>query len=159
MERLNRGVVAVRTGTNTVYVGWRMFATDPADISFNVYRGGVKVNSSPLTGSTNLTDNTTANSTYTVRAVIGGTEQGDSEAASVWAQQYKTINLNKPASQTMPDSTVCNYTANDCSTGDLDGDGEYEIILKWDPDNSKDNSQSGYTGTVFLNRKKITENC
>ena len=158
MERLNRGVVAVRTGTNTVYVGWRMFATDPADISFNVYRGGIKVNSSPLTGSTNLTDNTTANSTYTVRAVIGGTEQGDSEAASVWAQQYKTINLNKPASQTMPDSTVCNYTANDCSTGDLDGDGEYEIILKWDPDNSKDNSQSGYTGSVFLDAYKLNGN-
>ncbi|PKL92869.1 MAG: hypothetical protein CVV21_00570 [Candidatus Goldiibacteriota bacterium HGW-Goldbacteria-1] len=155
MERLNRGVVAVRTGTNTVYVGWRMFATDPADISFNVYRGGVKVNSSPLTGSTNLTDNTTANSTYTVRAVIGGTEQGDSESAPVWAQQYKTINLTKPASQTMPDFTTCNYTANDCSTGDLDGDGEYEIILKWDPDNSKDNSQSGYTGSVFLDAYKL----
>ncbi|HRU38537.1 MAG TPA: hypothetical protein P5511_01570, partial [Candidatus Goldiibacteriota bacterium] len=150
MEKLNRGVVAVRVNTNTVYVGWRMFATDPSDIAFNVYRAGVKLNATPITTSTNYTDNTTSNSTYTVRPVIGGIEQADSETATTWPQFYMTIPMTPPGMATMPDGTTCTYSANDCSTADLDGDGRYEIIVKWDPSNSKDNSQSGYTGNVFL---------
>ena len=35
------------------------------------------------------------------------------------------------------------YSANDASVGDVDGDGSYEIVLKWDPSDAKDNSQSG----------------
>lgn len=155
MENLNRGVVAVRVNASSVYVGWRMFGTDPAGISFNVYRGGVKVNPAPITASTNYTDNTTANSTYYIRPVIGGIEQAQSETAALWAVQYKTIPIIQPPMQTMPDGTTCTSTANDCSTGDLDGDGEYEIILKWDTTNSKDNSQSGYTGNTFLDAYKL----
>jgi hypothetical protein len=47
------------------------------------------------------------------------------------------------------------YVANDASVGDLDGDGQYEIVLKWDPTNAKDNSQSGYTGNVFIDAYKL----
>ncbi len=155
MEKLNRGVVAVRVNASSVYVGWRMFGTDPADISFNVYRGGVKVNVNPIINSTNFTDATTASSTYYVRSIIGGVEQAPSETATLWSTQYKTIPIIQPPMQTMPDGTTCTSTANDCSTGDLDGDGEYEIVLKWDPTNSKDNSQGGYTGDVFLDAYKL----
>jgi len=38
MEKLGRGVVAIRTNSTSVYVGWRMTGTDPADIGFNLYR-------------------------------------------------------------------------------------------------------------------------
>jgi rhamnogalacturonan endolyase len=145
MENLNRGVVAARINASSVYVGWRMFGTDPAGISFNVYRAGTKLNAAPITTSTNYTDNTTANSTYTVRPVIGGVEQADSEIAPTWPQFYMTIPMTPPGMATMPDGVTCTYNANDCSTGDLDGDGQYEIVVKWDPSNSKDNSQSGYT--------------
>jgi rhamnogalacturonan endolyase len=55
----------------------------------------------------------------------------------------------------MPDGSSCTYSANDASVGDLDGDGQYELVLKWDPSNSKDNSQSGYTGDVFLDAYKL----
>ena len=68
---------------------------------------------------------------------------------------YKTLKLEVPAAQTMPDGEKCTYTPNDMSAADLDGDGEYELILKWDPSNAHDNSQTGYTGTVFIDAYKL----
>ena len=150
MERLNRGVVAARTSTSQVYIGWRLFGNDPSGIGFNVYRNTTLLNTTPITNSTNYVDNISTNSTYTVRPVINGVEQTASEAASVWSQNYLNIPLQIPAGGTTPDGVAYTYNANDCSVGDLDGDGDYEFIVKWDPSNSKDNSQSGYTGNVYI---------
>lgn len=155
MEFLDRGVVAVKTG-NGVFVSWRLLGTEGSNVAFNVYRDGVKVNASPITGSTNLQDTGgTNNSKYTVRAVVGGTEQAASAAASVWGSNYMTVPLQIPAGGTTPDGVAYTYSANDASAGDLDGDGQYELIVKWDPSNSKDNSQSGYTGEVFIDAYKL----
>jgi hypothetical protein len=79
--------------------------------------------------------------------VIDGAPQAASAEAAVWPEQYLRIPLERPAS---------GYSANDASVADLDGDGQYEIILKWDPDNAKDNSQSGVTGSVFLDALKLS---
>ncbi|MFC5284005.1 T9SS type A sorting domain-containing protein [Pedobacter alpinus] len=155
IERLDRGVVAVRTSANMVYVGWRMFGTDPTNIGFNVYRGGMKLNSTPITNSTNYQDNTSTNSTYTIKPVLNGVEQQESAPANIWAQNYLSIPLTPPPSALTPTGEAYNYVANDCSVGDLDGDGQYEIILKWDPSNAKDNSHSGYTGNVYLDAYKL----
>lgn len=155
MEYLGRGVVALRTSSSQVYVGWRLLGTDPSGIAFNVYRGTTKVNASPITASTNITDNITTNDTYTVRPVIGGVEQSASAGASVTTTAYINVPLQIPAGGTTPSGEAYTYTANDASVGDLDGDGEYEIILKWDPTNSKDNSQSGYTGNVYIDAYKL----
>ncbi|WP_253299382.1 rhamnogalacturonan lyase [Paenibacillus barcinonensis] len=155
MEFLDRGVVAVKTG-NGVFVSWRLLGTEGSNVAFNVYRDGVKVNASPITGSTNLQDAGGTNSSkYTVRAVVGGTEQAASAAASVWGSNYLTVPLQIPAGGTTPDGVAYTYSANDASAGDLDGDGQYELIVKWDPSNSKDNSQSGYTGEVFIDAYKL----
>ncbi|HEX6427471.1 MAG TPA: hypothetical protein VF008_07280, partial [Niastella sp.] len=97
MERLNRGVVAVRTSSSQVYVGWRLFGNDAAGIGFNVYRNTTLLNATPITGSTNYVDNITTNSAYTVRPVINGVEQTASEAASVWSQNYLQVPLQVPA--------------------------------------------------------------
>ncbi|WFR65457.1 rhamnogalacturonan lyase [Paenibacillus amylolyticus] len=155
MEYLDRGVVAVKTGTGVI-VSWRLLGTEGSNVSFNVYRDGTKVNATPITNSTNLQDASgTSSSKYTVRAVVSGTEQAASTAASVWGNNYLSVPLSVPAGGTTPDGVAYTYSANDASAGDLDGDGEYELIVKWDPSNSKDNSQSGYTGEVFIDAYKL----
>lgn len=155
MEALNRGVVAVRLNTNEVYIGWRMFGTDPSTISFNVYRDNTKVNGTPISTTTNFTDITTSNGTYIIKPIINGVEGIATKPVSVWAQNHLTIPLQIPAAGTTPNGEAYTYSANDASVGDLDGDGEYEIVLKWDPSNSKDNSQAGYTGNVYLDAYKL----
>lgn len=166
LEPLGRGLVAVRYSTSSVYIGWRLLATDPDSTAFNLYRvtGTVtnKLNSLPLTNSTSYVDTTatlTQTNIYFVRPVIGGIEQIPSAAfvlpANPPTRQYIPITLQKPPGGTTPDGTNYTYSANDCSAADLDGDGEYEIVLKWDPSNAKDNSQSGYTGNVYLDAYKL----
>jgi rhamnogalacturonan endolyase len=156
MEELNRGVVSVRSG-NGNFVSWRLLGTDPANVAFNLYRGGTLVNSSPITSSTNLFDNGAAQgASYTVRAVVNGAEQPASPAAlQVGSSGFLDVPIQAPGGGTTPDGVSFTYSANDASVGDLDGDGQYEIVLKWDPSNSKDNSQSGYTGNVFVDAYRL----
>jgi len=154
MEKLNRGLIAVKVGTG-YFLSWRLFGTDTSSTAFNVYKGTTKLNANPITASTTYTDNAATTGIYTVKKVVGGVETETSEEAKVYANNYFTIPLQRPASGTTPDTVAYTYTPNDCSVGDVDGDGEYEIILKWDPSNSKDNSQSGYTGDVYLDAYKF----
>lgn len=160
MEALIRGVVAVQVKTG-VYVGWRMFGTEydaknPDNVSYNVYRDGRVIAS--VTDSTNYLDSDgSSQATYSVRAVIGGVEQEDSGGAKVWTENYLRIPLTPPPAGATPGQPQCEtpnegytYDANDGTVGDLNGDNEYEIVLKWEPQNSKDNSQSGCTGNVYV---------
>jgi hypothetical protein len=154
MERLDRGLVAVRVSSG-VFLSWRMFGTDPRDVSFNLYRDGQLVNQSPISGATNYTDTRgAASSVYTVRAISGGTEQPVGATARVWPTQVLTVNLQRPPGGTTA-SGAFSYSPNDISVGDVDGDGQYELILKWDPANSRDNSQSGHTGNVIIDCYKL----
>src|SRR5437867_1065609 len=150
-ETLNRGLISVRSGSGNL-VSWRWLAADPNDVGFNLYRGGTRVNPSPITNSTNFLDNgAAADASYTVRAVVGGVEQAPSAASLRFTGgDFLDVPIQPPSGGTTPDGVSYTYSANDASVGDLDGDGQYEIVLKWDPSNSKDNSQSGYTGNVYL---------
>jgi Rhamnogalacturonan I lyases beta-sheet domain len=155
MESLNRGLVAVKV-EGGVYIGWRLFGTDPEEITFNVYRDDQKVNQTPIKTSTNYLDiNGASDSTYYICALLDGVEQLPSEKATVWDTNYLTVPLNKPEGGISPDGIEFTYHANDASVGDVDGDGEYEIILKWDPSNSHDNAHKGYTGNVYLDAYKL----
>ena len=169
METLGRGVVAIRTSSTQVYISWRMLGTDSDAIAFNLYRsvGGAtatKLNTSPLTLTTDYRDtpaSTAFSSTlaYHVRPVVGGIEQAPSAAftlpANAPTQAFLSIPLQIPPGGTTPSGEAFSYVANDASAADLDGDGEYELVLKWDPTNAKDNSQSGYTGNVLLDAYKL----
>lgn len=166
METLKRGIVAVKDD-NKVFVSWRLLTTDATWVSFDVYRqenGGaaVKLNSTPISSSTNWVDQTadfTKTNTYFVRAVQnGGGSQANSEVATLWNQNYMRLVLQQPAGGTVGTGTSAStytYSPADCSTGDLDGDGEYEIIVKWDPSNARDNASSGFSGNVILDAYKL----
>ena len=116
---------------------------------------------------TNLVDasaDLTQANTYTVRPVLEGTELAASAPfvlpANAPIQQYLTVPLDRPAGGNVevpagsPTSTFT-YSPNDASVGDLDGDGEFEIIVKWDPSNSRDNASAGLSGRQLIDAYKI----
>jgi hypothetical protein len=153
MENLDRGVVAVVV-TGGVYVGWRMLGYEytgtDGDISYNLYRDGAKVQN--VTDSTNFLDSAgKSSSKYTVSAVIKGVEGPQSAAVTPWAQQYLSIPVSPP-----PDGPLGGkYSPNDSSPCDLDGDGQLDIVLKWDPSNSQDSSFSNKSDNVFIDGIKL----
>ena len=138
-DHLGRGLVAVKT-SGGVFLSWRILGEEYYDVTYNVYRNGAKLNNIPLKVS-NFTDTGgSAANTYTVSAVVRGTEQAQCRAVSVWnPYKYKLyttcetgyfdIPLAKVYDNTGKDITNT-YIANDAEVADLDGDGEMEIILK-----------------------------
>ncbi|AIQ18502.1 hypothetical protein H70357_18695 [Paenibacillus sp. FSL H7-0357] len=154
-EYLDRGLVAV-LADNGVFLSWRYLNTDPNAIAFNVYKNGYKVNTAPISDATNYVDTTGADSSqYQISAVIAGKEEMQPETVSVWHNDYLPIPLDKPADGRTKDGGTYSYYAGDASVADLDGDGEFEIVFLWSPSNSKDNSQAGYTGNVYIDAVKL----
>ena len=80
--------------------------------------------------------------------------KGKRETASAkvtpWDDLFLRMPVSRPEGGVAPDGRQYAYTPNDCSVGDVDGDGDYELILKWEPTNAHDNSHDGYTGNVIL---------
>ena len=166
VENLGRGVIAIRASETTVYLGWRLLGTDPPDLAFNVYRTTgsappVKLNAVPLTVATNLVDaaaDLTQPNSYTVRPVLQGTELSASAPfvlpANAPVQQYLSVPLDRPAGGNVEvpsgPTSAFTYRPNDASVGDLDGDGEFEIVVTWDPSNSRDNASAGLSGRQLL---------
>ncbi|WP_457947824.1 rhamnogalacturonan lyase [Pseudarthrobacter sp. alpha12b] len=160
LDHLDRGLVAAGTSEG-VFLSWRLLGTEATGSSatgltgtdFNVYRDGQKL--ATVTDSTNFLDRAgTAASAYQVRAVVGGVEVDHSASASPWGSNFKDIPLKKPADGVTPAGQAYTYSANDTSVGDVDGDGQYEFVVKWDPNNSKDVSQVGYTGNTYVDTYK-----
>jgi rhamnogalacturonan endolyase len=155
-ERLDRGVAAVPAVDGGNLVSWRLLATDPEGTAFNLYRDGKKLNAAPLSATTNHRDESgSATSTYVVTTLMGGAEKERSRPAGVWQTGYLSVPIQQPAGGANQ-SGPYTYKASDCSVADLDGDGRYEIVLKWDPTNSQDNSRAGVTGNVILDAYTLT---
>jgi rhamnogalacturonan endolyase len=143
IEYLNRGVHAANAGDGKIFISWRLLVDDVNDVAFNLYRttaGKItKLNAAPLTKGTNFVDataDTTKANTYVVKTIVKGKEQNSNEIFELLpgAKPYLSIPLHTPAG----------YTPNDVSVGDVDGDGEYEIIVH-QTGRGRDNSQGGMT--------------
>lgn len=163
MEKLDRGTVAVKTNDG-VYLSWRLLGTESlTNQAFDIYRDSEKIYTTGEHDATCYTDSKgTADNKYTV--VPKGEAIDKTEAVDVWTTNttykgrsvaYKDIAFKVPDGGKTPKDEEYTYTANDMSVGDLDGDGEYEYIVKWDPSNSKDNSVKGYTGKVYLDAYEL----
>ena len=156
MESLGRGVVAINQGGGRVFVSWRLLGTDPEAIAFNLYRKAgnlipVRLNAKPLTDVTYFVDekaDLTRPVSYYVRPVINGRQR---EASKPF-----TLPANAPIRSylSIPLQTPSGYTPNDASVGDLDGDGEYEIVLH-QAGRGRDNSQPGMTDPPILEAYKL----
>lgn len=144
LEYLNRGISAVNTG-NGMLVSWRYLANDDDNAVYKLYRDGSLVYTSEAGQSTCYLDaQGSASSKYRVDTISGGKVVGSEECRLISNNTYFDIPM------TPPTGSGCTYSPNDMSVGDIDGDGQYELFVKWDPSNSQDNSKSGKTGNVFI---------
>lgn len=167
MEKLGRGTVAVRTGPLSVYVGWRLLGTDPEGVAFNLYRsinGGssVKLNDAPIAESTNFVDNAPDplfSNTYFLRPLVNGEELAPEGHFTLPAlstpQPYLSVPLQIPQGGTTPNNVAYTYSSNDVSVGDLDGDGEYEFVVRWEPSNSWGGGVGTFTGPVIFDAYEL----
>ena len=159
-EKLSRGLIGIPTEEG-MYFSWRMTLEDAAGLQFDLYRssnGGaeVKLNKEPIDRTSDFLDRTvdyTVDNRWTLKATTG--------EVATWTRlkgeernHYLSIPICKPEDGEIAGEPFT-YTANDCSVGDLDGDGEYEIILKWSPSNSKRPPQRGFTGNTYLDAYKM----
>lgn len=156
MEPLGRGVVAVRESPEKVNVSWRYLSSDPENQTFDVYRDGKKINGKPIKDATFFSDTYSGGdaAVYEVRPSKGDLA-GSWRLPSGAPCGYINIPLSRPELGVDPNGKEYFYNANDASVGDVDGDGEYEIILKWDPTNSHDNAHNGFTGPTIFDCYKL----
>lgn len=151
-EALSRGLVAVKMPGDSVALSWRYLTADNEAIAFDILRNGVKINKAPITDATfyyDIPGNETA-LTYQLKDSATGMILDDCTINEQSPLGYISIPLDIPAPGVTPTGQEYTYTANDASIGDVDGDGDYEIFLKWDPTNSHDNAHDGYTGNVYI---------
>lgn len=165
MEKLDRGLIAIKTDGG-VYLSWRLFDSEDnifgsadKNVSFNVYRDGKKI--SEVATKTNYVDSTVGTN-YSVAPVMNGVEGDKCDAVTVNENSYFDIPLSKPDDETIYDSSgnelaTYSFFPADCSTGDVDGDGEYEIIVKWTSSEHDVGSPGdpAYSGTVHLAAYKL----
>lgn len=154
VENLDRGVVAVKVDGG-VFVSWRRLGTEAPETTFSLYRDNQLVTSGAIT---NFVDaGGSASSKYKVvtnNATV-------SKEVSVLANNYVEIPLAEtPEFKGNPviDTTGAwypEYAPGDSTVGDLDGDGEYEIVMMWNPADAKDSATVGSTGIVYIDAYKM----
>lgn len=142
-ERLDRGLVALKTADGRVYLGWRLRADDPRDAAFNVYRHGAndptatRLTAAPIGNCTNYVDgNPPADAKYFIRPVSAGTEGEPSPAVAVTD--------TSGAASCVRIKLQGNYGFQKCALADLDGDGRLDYIIKQPDFNTDPYQHPGY---------------
>lgn len=154
MESLQRGVVARDAEDKGIFISWRNLASE--NVRYNVYKNGIKLNAEPLDNSNYVDENGTASDTYFITSVDkNGAESERSEGVKPF-EEFLSIPLDRPEPQKNKMGQLAEYSAQKAGTGDLDGDGEYEIVVVWYPDNAQDNSNQGHTSVVFIDAYELS---
>jgi len=145
MERLSRGVVALPGKSGGIFVSWRLLGTDDEyRTTFDVLCNDQVVSKDNYKTTSYQYAKGKATDTYRVVTKVDDIPVDTTPAVKPWTEPVMRLKLNRPT------ASDCSYSPGDCSVGDVDGDGDYELFVKWDPSNAKDNSQGGVTGNVFL---------
>jgi rhamnogalacturonan endolyase len=142
----------VKLGGDSIYTGWRLLGTDPDDISFDLYRisgngRAVKVNDKPVRESTNFIDVFSPRGqvvAYFVRPADKDLRNEISDTVEVWDQNYLSVPVRPPEG----------YSPGDASVGDLDGDGDYELVVHM-TGRGADNSRAGMTSEPILDAYEL----
>ena len=149
MEYLDRGLVAMQTDEG-IYLSWRLLGTENYNTSFDVYRNGAKI--ATVSTTTNYID--TSGTMEDEYYVVGNGNTSSTVKAFTSGSNYFDIPLSQPPAATLPDGSTVEYTPWDATTGDLDGDGVYEIIQRWDAPRVHA-GQEGDTGGLILDAYKL----
>ena len=159
IEKLDRGFVAVRNGG--AVLSWRYLPTDPTNIAFNVYMNGKLLTADePLANATHFTAKFLHGAKYRIEAVVpdgavGWRKTGEEITRTIGEKPYIKIPMRRPPQDTTADGQVSGHYAEEASPGDMDGDGEYEIVVKWSSLSGQDNAQNGHTGQDHLDCYKL----
>ena len=149
MEQLDRGLVAIPGSSGKCFVSWRLLGTDDENTTFEVLKNGNPIKSN-IYQTTSFMAAAGKDDVFQVVTYQNGQKVDVTPEVKPWAQGYLRIPLNRPEKLDGKE-----YYPNDCSVGDVDGDGQYEIFLKWDPENSKDNANTGYSNPVIIDCYKL----
>jgi rhamnogalacturonan endolyase len=149
-ETLDRGVIAVKENGH-FYIGWRVLGTDPDNLAFNLYRKSgnekaVKINDQIITGATNFIDakaSVQENNTWFVKTVLNGIEKETTGSFTIPSESPDKDYLSIPIKQ------IAGYIPNDVSVGDLNGDGQYDLIVHM-AGKGADNSFKGLTDSPIF---------
>lgn len=154
VEWLDRGAIALKSDDG-IFVSWRLLADEyEKNVKFNIYRNGKKINKNPLNVTNYLDKDGKPGDIYTIEAIPKG-KYKESYQVQALDRDYIAIPLQKPEDGVTARGEKYTYSANDCSVGDFDGDGEYEIIVKWEPSNAIDSASSGLTGPTIFDAYKL----
>jgi rhamnogalacturonan endolyase len=156
-ERLDRGAVALPAAGGRL-VTWRALGGDAPDLRFHVERDGRRLTAQPQTLTQFLdTEALPVGSTpaYRITAVAAEGRSAVAEPALWLPDGVLRVPLQTPPPHIGADGVPVPYEANDGAPADLDGDGRYEIVLKWQPANAKDNSQAGHTAPTLIDAYRL----
>lgn len=153
-----RGLVALPAQSKGIFISWRLLPSDDINTTFDLIRDG-EVIASDIARSTSYTDVMgEPSSKYSVVVKHDGETVETTSAITPWNQIFTTLKTDRPEDGTTPSGEKYSYIPSDCAIADADGDGKFDLLLKWDPSNSKDNGSTGngYTGNCIIDCYKLT---